>query len=230
MKKAFDTLRMMTLTAVLAVASAQGATAQTTADNTAAKTAPRVAQPLFITPYKPNVATYESGMPAFVKGRNTNRQPAARTYTQANRKSGPILYDATNQFRSDIGRITSEKTFYDAQTDRTYKQYAYMGLLAERGDTETLRQVLADVQSNGVFDPVKYQAAVSGAQGGGGTTQAGGGSATQTGADGARRSYVMKAGDSELPQKVHRGYDEEDKPVQAVQQKPRGKQPIFLHQ
>jgi len=215
MKMAFYAIFILFLSVTISVVVGTDAMAQT-AGNKSPK-------PLFVTPYKPSVPTYESGVPMVAKDRSSNKKRASTTL------AGPFLHDATNQFRPDVGRITSQRSFYDEKTDKSYRQYDYMSLLASRGETAKLKQVVADVRSNGVFDPDKYKEAVAAGMGKS-KDQAKGEPVLkkEAGAAVARRSYVAKSDDSELPQKIHRGYDE-DAQNQPAQQNPSAKKPIFLH-
>lgn len=205
---------------VLSVTVSVGVSAQEKAAST----------PIFITPYSPTVPTYESRVPTMVKNVNPSRRIGGRTYTQPNRKSGPVYYKAENQFAEGYGRVRGEKDFYDEQTATFYDQYDYMGLLAQRGDTAKLREVVADVQKNGVFDPAKFQTVMTQAQGGGsaGNPQDNG-SLPSIGSDGRKRVYQVKQADGgDLPQKLHSGYDDEE---QAAPAEPKRSypQPIFLN-
>lgn len=213
--------KIMICALALTVSTGTGAVAQT-----AEKT---VSTPLFITPYKPSVPTYASKVPTMVKNTGTGRSVNGnRMYTQPNRKSGPVYYQATNQFPEGYDRIKSEKSFYDEETGTHYKQYEYMELLAGRGDSARLKEVVADVQSNGIFDPAKYQAAVGGQKQ---NTSSNGTSPTLPGigADGKKRVYQVKDDSDSTPQKLHSGYDDNEQ-TKTVQRRPAYKQPIFLHQ
>jgi hypothetical protein len=157
----------------------------------------------------------------------------SRTYTQPNRKSKPMYDTNVNQFPADFGRITGEQDFYDSQTKRYYGQYEYFELLAQRGDTAKLQQVVGDVQRTGVFDPAKYQAIMSGGSNGGGMTgiNNGGGMPQRQIITRQKTPTVTRQNQVVTPKRVHQGYDDDMESTQTsqpVQQARPKNAPIFL--
>ena len=198
--------------------------AQTTSSNTPA--------PIFINPYKAAVPTYASQVPNLVRSNGQSQySQAQRQYTKPNTSSGPVYDKPFSPFAPGYGRIRGEKEFYDTVDEKYYQQYEYMTVLAKRGDKAKLQQVVSDVQTNGVFDPAKYNAALVAAQNGGtsGTTNADplnpSSPVTPTG---QKRVFVNKNATSPTPQKIHQGYDDDTAQPQAQSPTPRKNQPIFL--
>lgn len=189
-------------------------------------------KPIFINPYSPTVPTYATDMPNVVRAKNGNTtyNQAGRTYTKPNRlSSGPTYDPVFNPFPADYGRMRTEKDFYDIPTGRYYEQYDYFKLLADRGDTATLAAAVKEVQEGGVFDPAKYQAAMSG------TGQAGSGSSATTPQP---RQVYQQAQDKtpvtknltqgDIPQKLHRSYDDDATAAPTPTPVRQKNQPIFL--
>jgi hypothetical protein len=182
-----------------------------------------VSTPIFVTPYKPTIPTYSSGLPSVVKTTNTGtRSTTRRTNNQSN--TGGPTYDAPfNPYKNDA-RITSERSFYDAQTDKQYDQYDYFALLAKRGDTQGLAAAVRTVQENGVFDPAKYQAAIQSAVNNNTTTSNRTSRTQPIRRSTNTRTTVAPQNAITTPQKVHQGYDDEA----GVQTQSRRNGPIFL--
>lgn len=181
--------------------------------------------PIFINPYSPTVPTYESNVPNMVRSTGTSRySQATRTYTKPNRISGP-QYDEvpTNLFAPGYGRIRSEQDFYDNDTGQHYGQYEYFKLLASRGETAKLQEVVKKVQEGGVFDPAKYKAVMSGTIGTSGSSSQ---PKTRTVVKSApsKKKVTKNLTEGDLPQKLHNGYDDEPAPQPTYQKN----QPIFL--
>ncbi len=194
--------------------------------------------PIFVTPYKQ--PTVISRTPTIVSPQNTNAQSATGGYVFP---EYTLVDDPDPWAGTSFGRVTSELDYYDSQTNARYDQYNYMALLAQRGETGALRQVASYIQENGVFDPNKYNAAMSNAANGGVIAPMGataGAPVTQlpapTGIGGAtqgssgvatKRVFVNKDEQNFAPTRLHSPYDEDmaDKPTD---QKPRTNQPIFL--
>ena len=188
-------------------------------------------QPIFITPYEPATNTYASRVPSTV--RNTT-EPQQQSSFRSNRLSGPGLTNNKDPFAgTGFGRIKQEIDYFDRETGRYYNQYDYMALLSRRGDRARLADVTKYIQKNGVFDPQKYQVAMTTgpfgstpqqpvAMGAPVVTQGGSGAIAN---DGRKRVIVMQEEKSNLPTKVHNGYD--DDPAPAPTQFQKGA-PIFL--
>lgn len=176
--------------------------------------------PIFIAPYKPTLPTYASGLPSVVK--NTGRGSTRQTTGQIGTARGP-QYDGHFNPYQGINRITVEQDFYDQQTKRYYGQYEYFALLAKRGDKQGLLSAVKKVQTNGVFDPAKYQAAV---QGGLNQTNTTTNKPTTTPVRRVTNNKKQTAPQNALttPKKVHQGYDDE----MQMPAKPAKNSPIFL--
>lgn len=183
--------------------------------------------PIFINPYSPSVPTTTSKMPTIVQSNRGNGRwsQSNRTYTNPNRVSGPQYDEVFNPFGQGYGRMRSEKSFYDDVTGKQYKQYEYFALLAGRGETAKLQAAVRDVQQNGVFDPAKYRAALSGVSDTSGSTVTP--RRQVTAQPTTSRQVTRNLSESDMPQKLHSGYDEEtEQPAEQPQQRRSG--PIFL--
>lgn len=189
-----------------------------------------VSTPLFITPYTASVPTYNSRVPSVVSAKGQSQlSRATRTYTKANRVSKPMYDTSVNQFPADFGRITGEQDFYDATTGRYHSQYEYFALLAERGDTARLQEVVTEVQRKGVFDPEKYKQAMGGSTSGkdSGTPKKNVKRVQQVT---QKNQVITRQNQLVVPHRVHQGYDEDmrDDEAEVTLPKPRKNAPIFL--
>jgi hypothetical protein len=189
--------------------------------------------PIFITPYS---AEKISRTPTIVQSPEnaTNAiRGNTRTYTRAGRKSsGVAMAENVNPFEgTSFGRIKTEKDYYDRETGGYMNQYDYMGALAQRGETEKMQQIAQYLQQNGVFDPEKFQAAITPAQNDVGQKGAGNTRSTQF-AQPQTAQPVFKMKDTTktvMPQRLHGGYDDANTATQdPADNIPQGRRPIFL--
>jgi hypothetical protein len=182
-------------------------------------------QPIFINPYKPGNDTYTSRVPTTVQ----STQQQGGTFNPSNRLAGPGLTNNANPFAgTGFGRIKQEISYYDEELGRGLNQYDYMALMARRGNNARLSQVRQYVQENGVFDPNKYrQAMTTGPYGSNPQVPVATNNVSQqstTAVQQPRRVIMKQDEQSQLPRRVHRGYD--DEPAPAPSHQPGA--PIFL--
>lgn len=171
------------------------------------------AAPIFVSPYNQNDQTFNSNIPTIIRPKEKQAAPRfAKPRTNVN-KWEP--YNMANPLEgTSFGRITREIDYYDVETEQYYNQYDYMSLLAQRGDLAKLQEVATYLQTTGVFDPQKYQAAMQAArngttlssqmmQQGANTPMAGGPQAPQ------KQLFIVKPQNQiNTPQKIHRDYDD----------------------
>ena len=173
-------------------------------------------QPIFVSPYKPGNDTYTSRVPTTVQA----TQDQGRRVTPSNRLAGPGLTNNSDPFAgTGFGRIKQEINYFDEQTGRRMNQYDYMALLVRRGDNARFAQVRQYVQENGVFDPKKFQTAMTtGPYGSNPQVPAASKANQATSAhqqeqqQKRRRVVVKEEQKNAMPTRVHRGYDDEPAP------------------
>ena len=142
---------------------------------------------------------------------------------------------------TSFDKIQTELNYFDPQTGRSYNQYDYMALLAQRGEKGRFNQVAGYLRDNGVFDANKYRVAVNSAQQGGtafsqdpaaetsaptaatGVANPQGNGLGVTRQPTINRVFVPDDVKNYQPQKIHRGYDEEEEKPEDNK-----KRPIFL--
>jgi hypothetical protein len=181
--------------------------------------------PIFIQPYQQPDNSRVSTTPTIVnQPQNSQMKRQSLQRAQSNNDGGFVFRTPTNPYAGTAyGRITTEIKYFDKQTQRYMNQYDYMAALNARGDSATLNQVRNYIQQNGVFDPRKYQAAMTGS----GSAKQAGSSQNSTNASpngtiinrNARTITRQQSSEDNTPQKLHRGYDDESQS---------GSRPIFL--
>lgn len=181
--------------------------------------------PIFVSPYQQQ-STVTSRVPSIVQAQPTQQQ---RTYTQPGRKSYEIV-TAKNPFEGTaFGRVRNEILIMDKETGQHLNQYDYMALMKQRGNIAELNRVAQQLQTNGVFDPAKYQAAINpqAAAPQGRVTQNGVVTPTPNTTTMSKSNFVYKGNNiPTTPQKLHGGYDDEAAPAPTPQQNKNA--PIFL--
>jgi hypothetical protein len=183
--------------------------------------------PLFLNPFKSSEDTYESRVPSVVSAQRQQENQRSFVRDMPVYESSNIQNPLSNPNNGYL-RIKGDMNLTDPATGQRHNQYDLMTILAARGDTQTLRQLVSHVQQNGTLDPAKYRAAIAAAKSGGQQPNASGAAQTPsslTSATGQQRVFRQKQPvDDGLPKKVHRGYDE----VPQDNQPPQKNQPIFL--